>query len=141
MTMATIFLVHDGQESPVPRQQFLELAGHTVRLLKSGVECLRLLEDVRPDLIVLDVLLEGPNGFEVLTELRRTIDASEVPVVVCSGVYTPRLFQEAAFEAGAQAYLVRPFELADLGEEVAQQLRVVQLRRAAQTSLGTKGAA
>jgi DNA-binding response OmpR family regulator len=139
--MATIFLVHDGQESPIPRQQFLELAGHTVRLLKSGLELLRLLEDVRPDLIVLDVLLDGPNGFEVLTQLRASVPATEVPVVVCSGVYTPRVFQEAALAAGAQAYLVRPFELAELGEEVNQQLRVVQLQNAARASFGAKGAA
>ncbi len=122
--MATLFLVHDSQESPVPRQQYLEAAGHTVHLFKNGLECLRVLKDSVPDAIVCDVLLEGPNGFEFITNLRREFPAARLPVILCSGVYTARGFQDAAVEAGAQAYLMRPFELADLCDEVALQLRL-----------------
>lgn len=128
--MATIFFVHDTQESPTPRQQYLEAAGHTVHLFKNGFECLSVMRDARPDLLLLDVLLEGPNGFDVVTELRRSTDAKTLPVILCSGLYTARSFQDASHQAGAQAYLLRPFELSDLGDEVTLQLRLAQSQRA-----------
>lgn len=128
--MATIFFVHDTQESPVPRQQYLQAAGHTVHLFKNGFECLSVLRDARPDLLLVDVLLEGPNGFDVVAELRRATDARDLPVILCSGLFTARSFQEAAHQAGAQAYLLRPFELSYLGEQVSLQLRLAQNTRA-----------
>ena len=129
--MATIFFVHDTQESPVPRQQYLQAAGHTVHLFKNGFECLSVMRDARPDLLLVDVLLEGPNGFDVIAELRRATEVKDLPVILCSGLYTARSFQDAAHQAGAQAYLLRPFELSDLGDEVSLQLRLAQNQRGA----------
>ncbi len=129
--MTTILFVHDGQEHPRARQQLLELSGYRVRLLKSGTECLELVEEARPDLVLLDVLIEGPNGFEVCRSLRQRFSAAHLPIVMCSGVYTARAFQDAAAEAGAQAYLVAPYEPGDLVEEIALQLRLGADARAA----------
>jgi CheY-like chemotaxis protein len=129
--MTTILFVHDGQENPRLRQQLLELSGYRVRVLKSGQECLDLVGETRPDLVLLDVLLEGPNGFEVCRALRERYSGALLPIMLCSGIYTARVFQEAATEAGAQAYLLHPYEPSDLVEEVALQLRMAAEARAA----------
>lgn len=121
-----IFLVHDQQESPAPRQDFLEMAGFRVTAMRSGAECLELLATRTPDLVLMDVLLEGANGFEVCRRIRERCTADELPIVLGSMIYRSRVYRDEAFAAGAQLYLLRPVKLDDL---VAQIREVLAARR------------
>ena len=127
--MQEIFFVHDQQESPVPRKDFLEMAGFRVTAMRSGAECFEALEQRTPDLVMLDVLLEGPNGFEVCRRIRERFTAAELPVVLGSMVYRSRVYRDEAFACGAQLYVVRPAKLDDL----VAQIRTVLAARAAPT--------
>ena len=62
--MRTIYFAHDQQESPEARKHFLELAGYVVKLMKSYRELSAAFKEGPPDLVLIDVLLEGKNGFE-----------------------------------------------------------------------------
>ena len=112
--MQEIFLVHDQQESPGLRKHFLEMSGYKVTLLSSGADCMSLLEERRPALVLLDVLIEGPNGFEICRAIRARFPADEVPVVLGTAVYHSRLYRDEALAAGAQAYVLRPIDPDDL---------------------------
>jgi len=112
--MREIFLVHDELESHWVRQHFLESSGYKVTPFESGEECISALATRKPDLILMDVLIQGRNGFEICKQIRRETAAEELPIVLCSEVYRSRLFQDEAVNVGAQGYVLKPCRLDDL---------------------------
>ena len=112
--MKHILLVHDEQEDPGTRKLYLESVGYLVTLCPGAQECLRLLDNQRPDVVVMDVLIRGQNGFEVCRRIRERFTPAELPVILCSAVYRKRVFREEAWDAGAQGYLLKPVDPEDL---------------------------
>ncbi len=106
--MRTIFFAHDQQESPENRRHFLELAGYEVKLCKNHRELVAIFKDGPPDMVLLDVLLEGRNGFEAAQELHQRYPKRNFAIVLCTHIYRARPFREAALRAGVQDYLLLP---------------------------------
>ncbi|MSR63318.1 MAG: response regulator [Planctomycetes bacterium] len=107
--MRTIFFAHDQQESPEPRKHFLELAGYVVRLFSTfGALESALVIGPAPDLLLIDSLLEGKNGFETAREISQRHPERTFPLVLCSQIYRTRPFREEALSCGAQDYLLLP---------------------------------
>lgn len=118
--MQTIYFVHDVQESPMTRKNYLEMAGFEVILMKSGEECLKALTTRKPALVLMDVLLEGKNGFDVCRAIRQVCTGVEVPVILASHIYRSRIYRDEAHAAGAQRYLLMPVKLDELISNVTQ---------------------
>jgi chemotaxis family two-component system response regulator PixH len=112
--MQHIFFVHDFQESPLTRKNYLEMSGFQVTLLKSGDDCLRAMAATKPALVLMDVLLEGKNGFEACRAIRERAGPAEVPIILCSHIYRSRIYRDEAVAAGAQRYLLLPIRLDEL---------------------------
>ncbi|MEX1025835.1 MAG: response regulator [Planctomycetota bacterium] len=108
--MKTVYLCHDQQASPASRQNFLEMAGYDVRLFQGGRDLFLAIAEEAPDLVVLDVLIDGKNGFEVCAEMHRTRHRT-FPVILCSHIYRGRAFQDEALNSGASDYLMMPMDL------------------------------
>ena len=106
--MKEIFLVHDRHESSWVRQHYLEGAGFRVTAFPSGDQCLHALFECLPDLVLLDVLIEGRNGFDVCAAIRADFPAERLPIVLGSEIYRDEPFQEEARRVGAQRYLLKP---------------------------------
>jgi DNA-binding response OmpR family regulator len=106
--MASVYFAHDQQESPTPRRLALELAGYEVSCFTNGVALLEALARELPDVVVLDVLLEGRNGFETCRSLRAKYAPASVPVILCTPIYRSRAHRDEAEAVGAQHYLLRP---------------------------------
>lgn len=121
--MKQLLLVHDAQENHQPRVDFLESKGYAVTLSGSSVEALRICESHKPDLVITDVLIEGQNGFDLLSAIRARFEPQDLPVLICSGIYRGRAYNEEAFGRGAQGYLRWPAALEDLGSEVDALLK------------------
>jgi DNA-binding response OmpR family regulator len=98
----------------------LAQAGFAVRSATEGSAAIRLLEEWPPDVIVLDVMLPGRDGFTLLPEIRRLTTA---PVVMLTA-RTELTEKLAGFSAGADDYVGKPFDL----EELVARLRTL-LRR------------
>ena len=124
--MKQIVFVHDQQENPAPRVQFLEQYGYEVHLHSSCAEAIDFVRTNKPDVLLLDILLEGENGFEFCRSVRRFFSAQDLPIILMSKVYRSRAFREEAKAAGAQAYFLRPVKLEELAKEV-QELCVDEL--------------
>lgn len=120
--MQEIFLVHDQQESAAARKSFLEMSGYRVVLMKSGAEVLEALEKRVPALVLMDVLIEGPNGFDVCRQIRARFVAQKLPILLSCTVYRSRIYRDEALAAGAQGYILRPVKLEDLVQEVGEVL-------------------
>jgi two-component system NarL family response regulator len=84
----------------------------------SGKECLARVEELRPDILVLDIAMPEMNGEQVARELRHRLP--ELKIVALSG-YTDRQFVRAMTKAGAKAYVVKSAS----GRELIQALRAV----------------
>ena len=117
-----VLLVDD--EAPLQKYVTTNLRtrGYEVRVASDGSEALKLLAETVPDLIVLDINLPGPDGFQVLQAIRREMD---VPVLMLSarGRESDKV---RALNLGADDYLTKPFGI----EEFLARVRAA-LRRAA----------
>ncbi len=120
--MKTIFFVHDQQESPVPRQQGLEMGGFAVVLLKSSQELMNALREQTPALVLIDVLIEGKNGFEAALELSQAHPERTFPLILCSAIYRTRQFREEARRCGAQDFILLPVDRDELLRRVSQAI-------------------
>ena len=89
----------------------LERDGHAVFAAASGEEALGALAESRPDLITLDVVLEGMDGLETLRRVKKRLP--DVPVVMISGHGHARTIVEA-MQLGAADFLRKPFEVEEL---------------------------
>jgi twitching motility two-component system response regulator PilH len=116
--MREIYCVLDEQESPDMRRHCLELFGYQVRSFRTGTECLVQLEERKPALVILDVLIQGENGFEICRAIRDRFSGTELPIIVCSTIYRDERFHRAAIDAGAQRFVLRPIDADDLVEIV-----------------------
>jgi len=106
--MRTIFFAHDQQESPEARKHFLELSGYVVRLLNNHAQLMAALKGGPVDMVLIDALLEGKNGFAAAEEISQRFPERAYPVVLCSHIYRLRAFREEALRCGAQDYLLLP---------------------------------
>ena len=118
--MKQIVFVHDQQESVAPRAQFLEQSGYEVHLFTSCPDSFERIRADKPDILLLDILLDGDNGFEFTRNVRRLYSADELPIILMSKVYRTRAFREEAKTVGAQAYFLRPVKLEELAREVEE---------------------
>ena len=108
MSMKTIYFVHDHQESPAARQNLLEMAGYQVRLFESSTDLIVALKEESPELVLLDVLIDGKNGFETAKEIHGRFADRTYPMVITSRIYRARQFREEALRCGAQEYVLLP---------------------------------
>jgi DNA-binding response OmpR family regulator len=86
---------------------------------QDGSEALELALRLRPDLIILDLMLPGTSGFEVLTQLREQLPDAETRVIVLSAWGHA---DQAALGAGADRFVPKPFEPDDLRAIVSEVL-------------------
>lgn len=114
--MQTIWIIDDDAAIGDLEQELLERAGYAVRRAYSGTEALLLLKDSRPDLVLLDLMLPGLSGEEVLPQLRG------IPVIVVSAKAAVQDKVDLLL-GGAADYLTKPFDTAELLARVAVRLR------------------
>lgn len=98
----------------------LTIAGYTVLQSGDGKEALRMILGSELDLVLLDVMLPGLNGFEILPELRRSRPALSVIMVTARGAEEDRI---QGLRGGADDYVVKPFSSTELLARVEAVLR------------------
>jgi signal transduction histidine kinase len=101
--------------------------GHCALSADSGEAALRQVEQETPDLVLLDLLMPGLDGFEVTQRLRRLAPQRWIPIIVTSGLQGEQPFIKA-LEAGADDYLARPVEPALLAAKLRHYARVLRLQ-------------
>jgi DNA-binding response OmpR family regulator len=101
----------------------LQRAGFTVCGLPDGQQVIEMIDDYAPDLIILDVMLPGADGFTLLPSMRQ---ATEVPIIMLSAKAETEE-KIAGLTRGADDYIAKPFELPELIARVHSALRRPQL--------------
>jgi len=116
---AKLLLVDDAQAANVLLQRVLAQDGYEVRIASNGIEGLRLAYDFRPDLILLDVMMPGMDGWTMLQRLR---EFSDVPVVMLTALASGENLIDG-LDGGADDYLTKPFSMAELKARIRAVLR------------------
>lgn len=113
-----VVLVADDEESiRVLCRVNLELAGYQVLEAADGPTTIELAKAHRPDVLLLDVMMPGASGWEVLASLRADPDTAHIPVVMLTALQTDEA-QLSAWDGGAVEYLTKPFNPMALAEWV-----------------------
>jgi DNA-binding response OmpR family regulator len=87
----------------------LEQAGHRVERASNGSEALRKAREADPDLCILDVMMPGLTGFEVLRELRSEEQTEEMPVMLLTASLTDQEAFDGATDSAADDWMRKPF--------------------------------
>jgi len=126
-TQARLLVVDDDEDNRQLLRRMLERQGYVVALAASGPECLELLERDRFDLVLLDVIMPGLSGFEVLSRVREHPDMRSVPVVVVSALGESSAAIRC-LKMGAEDYLPKPFDPVLLKARIGASLEKKRLR-------------
>jgi DNA-binding response OmpR family regulator len=131
---ATILIVEDDRLNVRLLTEICHNAGYETRVAMDGETGLEMAEEIRPDLILLDLMLPRLDGFGVLTRLRADPLLADTPVIVVTAIQDTDA-RTRAVELGADDFLNKPFKLYDLQTRVRSALQLRQFRRQLQRDM------
>jgi chemosensory pili system protein ChpA (sensor histidine kinase/response regulator) len=116
-----VLVVEDDPDLGDTIVSFLKEEGLDAKLARDGDQAMRLVDQLSPSAMILDLMMPRRDGFSVLRELRADGRISNLPVIVVTAIFglSERLY---ATELGAADYVTKPFELDELLERVRNVL-------------------
>jgi DNA-binding response OmpR family regulator len=114
-----ILVVDDDPDIVRLLKYFLEAKGRQVQTASTGAEALEVFKREPPDLVILDVMLPGMDGWAVLQKIR---ESSQVPVLMLTGKDAPT-DKAKGLLSGADDYIAKPFDLAELEARIVAVMR------------------
>jgi twitching motility two-component system response regulator PilH len=124
MAIRKILVVDDSKTELFHLTDLLGRRGFEVRTAENGDEALRRLAEDKPDLILMDVVMPGTNGFQLTRTITRDPRWSDVPVIMCTskGQETDKVW---GMRQGARDYIVKPVQ----GDELVAKIRAFDTAR------------
>jgi DNA-binding response OmpR family regulator len=123
MSRARILVVEDDPRAVVFIMDQLEYAGYTVEAARDGEEGLAKAQQLRPDLVVLDVMMPRMDGYEVCDRLKSSADTRNIPILMLTAKGQAQ-DKVRGFATGADDYLAKPFD----GDEFAARVKALLKR-------------
>ena len=122
MTQKKILIIDDEFPMRYLIEHQLKREGFTVTLAKDGPDGLTAVNQHRPDLVVLDVMMPGMDGFEVCQQIKTTPETSQIPVIFLTASEAKE-YKTRAFAVGADDYLTKPFMAEELLAHISAVLK------------------
>lgn len=120
--MANIFIVEDEERIGLLIEKTVTKAGHEAVVLRDARELEARLKAQTPDLLLLDLMLRGKNGFDILTDWKRTRATARIPVIILSA-RSAEQDKVRGLELGAEDYVTKPFGVRELQARIQTALR------------------
>jgi two-component system, OmpR family, alkaline phosphatase synthesis response regulator PhoP len=111
--MSVVLVVDDDEESLTIIERMLRKNGHDVLLARTGKEALEVVESKAPQLVLLDILMPGMSGIQVLERLRSSPRSSRIPVVLLTAKAQDEDVLNG-YQFGADYYITKPFTVRQL---------------------------
>ena len=113
MPIHKILLVDDSKTELHHLSELLSKRGYSVRTAENGEDAMRRLGEEKPDLILMDVVMPGQNGFQLTRAIARHPQYAAVPIILCTSKNqeTDRVW---GMRQGARDYIVKPVQAAEL---------------------------
>ena len=126
-TTRTVMVVDDSVTVRKVTSRLLERHGFEVVLAKDGLDAITKLEDIRPDIMLLDIEMPRMDGFEVASLVRHNPNLIGLPIIMITS-RTGEKHRERAFQIGVNAYMGKPFQEQQLLETISELLAAVAAR-------------
>ena len=123
-----VLIVDDVPDNVAPLHDGLDAAGYTVLVALDGEAALRRAAQARPDVILLDAVMPGLDGFEVARRLKARPDTADIPIIFMTGL-TDTEHLVAALEAGGADYVTKPIKPREVMARMGVHLRQARQAR------------
>ncbi|MDO4283741.1 MAG: response regulator transcription factor [Eubacteriales bacterium] len=120
--MALVYVLEDDQNISEIEKYALTASAYQVEVFASAADFYRAIEQERPDLIILDIMLPDADGYEIIRKLRADALTAEVPVLMVTAK-TAEIDKVRGLDLGADDYLTKPFGIMELISRVKALLR------------------
>ena len=120
--MQTIYIVEDDVNIREIERYALKNSGYEVEEFESGADFFKRMEQRMPNLVILDIMLPGEDGMEILAKLRADKRTSKLPVIMVTAK-TTELDKVKGLDSGADDYITKPFGVMELISRVKALLR------------------
>ena len=116
-----ILLAEDNPLNVEAIRGYLEMKGYRVEVAGDGEEALRMLQEHKPEVVLMDIQMPGMDGLEATRSIRRLEEEGlrKTPVVAMTALAMPG-DRERCLQAGCDDYLSKPLKLADLLSKIAE---------------------
>lgn len=121
--MSTVLIVDDDPSARETLIAMLESENYRLEIAKDGFQALQMIGHIRPDLILLDVMMPGMDGFEVCRRIRSTPQFAEVPILILTAL-DDRGSLLQGIESGADDFLTKPVDRQELVARVGTITRL-----------------
>ncbi|WP_201579151.1 Hpt domain-containing protein [Psychrobacter sp. Pi2-52] len=118
---STILVVDDSVTVRKVTSRFLERQGFNVAVAKDGIDAIEILQDMTPDMILLDIEMPRMDGFEVATQVRYNSRLKQIPIIMITS-RTGEKHRERALEIGVNDYMGKPFQEKELLDKMQKLL-------------------
>jgi len=130
MSLSTVLLVEDDPDIQKVIQMSLKLHGiKKVVLANNGEECLAMVGEIKPDVILLDVMMPKLDGYETCRRLKQDPETKAIPVIFLTAK-AQHFEVKKGLEAGALGYLIKPFDPMTLHDQIVALVEQNQRGRA-----------
>lgn len=111
--METILLIEDNNFILESLVEYLELEGYNILIANDGRQGIKMVRELKPDLILCDILMPDMNGLEVLRNVVDSPDTNQIPFIF-STAKSESTDRNEALSLGADDYIIKPYELETL---------------------------
>jgi len=105
----SVLIVDDNATNLQVLAEILKSREYKIAMAKNGVKALHFIDKIKPDLILLDIMMPEMNGFEVCRKLKENHDTKEIPIIFISAL-SDTSDKIKGFEAGGVDYITKPFQ-------------------------------
>jgi twitching motility two-component system response regulator PilH len=112
-----VLVVDDSKTELLFLTDLLQKMGLAVRTAENADEALKQLKELRPDLILMDIVMPGQNGFQLTRSISRSAEYADIPIIICSSKHqeTDRVW---GLRQGAKDYITKPVQADELMEKI-----------------------
>jgi DNA-binding response OmpR family regulator len=118
-----IIVVDDDKEVREIVTFALNCNGFEVAAASNGQQLHHLLTSQVPDLIILDVMMPGQNGYQLFHSLRNNPDTQQIPIIIMTA-HAENIYERISADLGAAKHVTKPFHPLDLVEKVRALLQI-----------------
>lgn len=134
----TVLIVDDSPETLRMLTDALDGAGMTVMVALDGASAMRVVEQIIPDIILLDAVMPGIDGFETCRRLKRVPGLADVPVIFMTGLAETEHIVRG-LEVGGVDYVTKPIVIAEMLARIKVHLANARLTQSARAALDVSG--
>ena len=114
MECPVVVVVDDDQEFLEELEELIRSSGYEVKAVSDPLRAVAVIEETRPDAVLLDLKMDEKDGFEIAGELSKNPATAAIPVIVMTGYYDEVKLEELRSSGLVRSFLTKPLALPDL---------------------------